>query len=109
MLLEQVFSEVYNEFINGNYTVANPKNRDQTKRGTSPKMNPEQALQHTVNYILWEWSNDRSDNKFKKLVKVVCLPPTDYDLSKVTFKELLEVICPELIKTTDILNTKLCQ
>jgi len=99
MQLEQVFSEVYNEFINGNYKVANPKNRNQTKKGSSPKMSSEQALQHTVNYILWEWTNDKKDDKFKNLIKVVCLPPKDYDMSAFTFKQVLEVICPEIIKT----------
>ncbi len=104
MSLEQVFNEVYNEFINGNYKVANPKDRNQIKKGRSPKMSSEQALQHTVNYILWEWTNDRKDDKFKKLIKMVCIPPKDYDLSQVTFREVLEVICPEIIKTSDILD-----
>lgn len=97
--LNDIFTEVYNNFIAGNYSVANPKNREQKKKGKSPKMEVEQALQHTVNYILWEWTNDKKDDKFKNLIKVVCLPPKDYDMSGFTFKEILQVICPELIKT----------
>ena len=99
MTVTDIFNEVYNEFINGNYKIANPKNRDQTKNIVPPKMEPKQALQQTVNYILWEWTNDRKDDKFKNLIKAVCLPQKDYDMSQFTFKEILEVICPEVIKT----------
>ena len=97
--LNDIFTEVYNNFISGNYSVANPKNRDQKKNIVSPKMESEQALRHTANYLLWEWANDNNDENFKNLVNVVCLPPTDYDLSKFTLKQLLEVISPEVIKT----------
>lgn len=99
MTITEIFNEVYDCFINGNYSIANPKDRQQTKAIAPPKMEHNQALQHTVNYILWEWTNDKKDDKFKNLIKVVCLPPKDYDMSAFTFKQVLEVICPEIIKT----------
>jgi hypothetical protein len=99
MTVTDIFNQVYNHFLAGEYTIANPKNRNQTKPGNPPKMTQEQALRHTANYILWEWTIDHNDQKFANLIKAVCLPPTDYDLSSYSFKDICQVICPEIIKT----------
>lgn len=65
-------------------------------------METTEALKEVVNYLIWEWCHDNNDQLFNTLIKEINIPPTDYDLSKFTFTELLEVVCPEILKTSDI-------
>ncbi len=102
MKLEEIFNEVYYEFIGGNYKVCLSNDRNYFVIDTPPKMESIEALQATVNYLIWEWSHDHEDQRFKKLIKEIAIPPKDYDLSKITFTQLLEVVSPELVKTSDI-------
>ena len=104
MKLEEIFNEVYYEFIGGNYKVCLSNDRNYFVIDTPPKMESIEALQATVNYLIWEWSHDHEDQRFKKLIKEIAIPPKDYDLSKITFTQLLEVVSPELIKTSNIVK-----
>lgn len=106
MNLEEIFNEVYYKFVEGKYKVCLSTDRNKLINEDPPKMNSIDALQATVNYIIWEWSHDHEDYKFKKLIKQLAIPPIDYDLSKFSFTELLEVVSPELIKTSDIVPKK---
>ena len=103
-MLESIFNEVYYKFTEGDYNICSSTNRKSIINKTPPKMESVDALQATVNYLIWEWSHDHEDQRFKKLIKEIAIPPKDYDLSGYSFTELLDVVSPELIKTSDIVK-----
>jgi len=51
-MLDNIFNEVYYKFIEGDYKISHPEDRNNIINHTPPKMESIEALQATVNYLI---------------------------------------------------------